>query len=59
MNLYALHIFKVGGQNKYLFQSIYVSINICGGNMIVPFFPIWDPDLKKSNKKMAKPPYES
>ena len=26
--------------------------------MIVPFFPIWDPDLKKSNKKMASPPYE-
>ena len=31
----------MGGQKKIL-----VSIHICAGNMIVPFFPIWDPDLR-------------
>ena len=25
---------------------MFVSIHICAGNMNVPFFPIWDPDLK-------------
>ena len=30
----------MGGQLKIL-----VSIHICAGNLIVPFFPIWDPDL--------------
>ena len=27
-------------------KKIIVSIHICAGNMIVPFFPIWDPNLR-------------
>ena len=40
-----LYIFKVDGQKKLV-----VSIYKCGGNMIDPFFPIWELDLKKLNE---------